>query len=118
MSLRIDRRLPYLAALLCLTLTACALKPPISVGKKESAVGQGMVVSLTNTSEEHLHEVVLNIKSPTGETKQFSIPTLNPHETVNVGWLKLDGWPIPVGSEVTVSCKGYTLSVGPLELSA
>ena len=117
MKARIHRHLPYFAALLCLTLTACALKPPISLGKKESAVGQGMVVSLTNTSEDHLHEVMLDIESPAGETKQFSIPTLNPHETVNVGWLKLEGWPIPEGSKVTVSCKGYALSVGPLQLS-
>ncbi|MEM7354009.1 MAG: hypothetical protein AAF657_24620 [Acidobacteriota bacterium] len=105
-----------IATLLCLALAGCALKPPISLGKKESAVGQGMVISITNTSDEHLHEVVLDIVSPAGESKQFSIPTLNPHESMNVGWLKLEGWPIPEGSKVTASCKGYALSVGPFEL--
>ena len=111
-------RLSALTALLCLTLTACTLRPPISLGKKESLVGQGMVVSLTNTSDDYLHEVVVDIVSPAGEAKQLAIPTLEPHETVNVGWLKLDGWPIPEGSKVSVSCKGYVLSVGPLRLSA
>ncbi len=104
--------------LLCLSLVACALEPPISLGKKESLVGQGMVISVTNTSDDHLHEVVLDIESPEGETKQFSIPTLNPHESTSVGWLKLDGWPIPEGSSVKVSCKGYMMSVGPFKLSS
>ncbi len=96
---------------LVLALTACALEPPVSIGKKESAVGQGIVVSITNTSEEHLHDVIMSITSPAGETKQYTMATLDPHQSVNVGWLKLDGWPIPVGSEVSVSCKGYQMAV-------
>lgn len=106
-----DRRLPCCLALLGLVLSACGVQPPISLGKKESLVGQGMVVSVTNTSDEHLHEVLFDVENPAGETKQLSIPTLDPHETVNVGWLKLDGWPIPAGSKVKVSCKGYALPV-------
>ncbi len=96
---------------LALTVTACALEPPVSIGKKESAVGQGIVVSVTNTSDEHLHDVIVSITSPAGETKQYVMAALGPHESVNVGWLKLDGWPIPVGSEVAVSCKGYQMAV-------
>ncbi len=96
---------------LVLALTACALEPPVSIGKKESAVGQGMVISVTNTSEEHLHDVIVDIKSPAGESKQFTMATLAPHESVNVGWLKLDGWPIPEGSEVSVTCKGFAMAV-------
>lgn len=99
------------AACFVLMLTACALEPPISIGKKESAVGQGIVVSMTNTSDEHLHDVVVDIKSPTGEAKQFTMATLSPHESINIGWLKLDGWPIPEGSDVSVSCKGYAMAV-------
>ncbi len=99
------------AACLALVLTACALKPPISIGKKESAVGQGIVVSITNTSDEHLHDVIVSITSPAGENKQYVEATLSPHESVNVGWLKLDGWPIPVGSEVAVTAKGYQMAV-------
>ncbi len=94
-----------------LALTACVLEPPVSIGKKESMVGQGMVITVTNTSDQHLHDVVVDIKSPAGETKQLTIATLSPHESVNVGWLKLDGWPIPEGSEVSVSCKGYMMPV-------
>ena len=103
---------PFVIAVVCLVLvlSACALEPPISIGKKESVVGQGIVVSVTNTSDEHLHDVVVNVTSPAGETKQYTMATLDPHESVNVGWLKLDGWPIPVGSEVSVSAKGYRMA--------
>lgn len=103
---------PFFIVALCLVLvlSACALEPPISIGKKESAVGQGIVVSVTNTSDEHLHDVIVSITSPAGENKQYTMATLGPHESVNVGWLKLDGWPIPVGSEVSVSAKGYQMA--------
>ncbi len=96
---------------LSLLVTACALKPPISIGKKESAVGQGIVVTLTNTSDEHLHDVIVSIESPEGESKQYVMPTLSPHESVNVGWLKLEGWPIPPGSKVSVTAKGFQMAV-------
>ena len=104
-----------LALLVCLAfaLTACAKEPPISVGRKESLVGQGLVLTVTNTSDEYLHEVRVKIVSPEGEAKELQIPTLAPHESINVGWLKLDGWPIPEGSEVTVTARGYGRPSGP-----
>ena len=98
------------AVCLALAVGACALEPPVSIGKKESMVGQGLVITVTNTSDEHLHDVIVDIASPAGETRQFTLPTLDPHESVNVGWLKLDGWPIPEGSEVSVSAKGYHMA--------
>ncbi len=112
--------LPRTAMLLLLltsiSWTACQKAPPVSVGQRESAVGQGIVIIVTNTSEEHLHDVKLTIKSPAGEVKTFSTPTLEPHESLNVGWLKLEGWPIPKGSEVTVSCKDYSGAYGPVTI--
>ena len=103
-------------ALILLALTACALEPPVSVTQRESMLGQGVVIRVTNTSEKHLHDVVVDIESPDGETKRYAMATLEPHASENVGWLKLDGWPIPEGSEVTVSCKGYLTSSGPWKL--
>lgn len=106
-------RPPAILACLALVLTACAQEPPISVGKKESLVGQGIVLTVTNTSDEYLHEVLVKIVSPAGETKELGMATLNPHQSISIGWLKLDGWPIPEGSEVTVSAKGYGKPSGP-----
>jgi len=109
-----SKRLSVLWVLLAVGVTACGkIEPPISVATRESLVGQGIVLEVTNTSSDYLHEVTVDITSPSGEKKQYYQTTLKPHESVNVGWLKLDGWPIPEGSEVSVSCKGYALSAGP-----
>ncbi len=102
-----------LLVLLAFVVLACNLRPPISVGRRDSQLGQGIVLSVTNTSGDYLHEVKVEIRSPEGETKEHLIPTLQPHESMNVGWLKLDGWKIPEGSEVTVRVKDYYLAGGP-----
>ena len=94
-------------------LSACNLQPPITVGQRESLVGQGIVLAVTNTSGDYLHEVTVTITSPGGEVKTYSTPTLEPHETLSVGWLKLGGWPIPSGSKVSVACKGFLMASGP-----
>lgn len=116
MHLRIKLSLAAVA-LLPLALTACAMKPPILVAVRESLVGQGLVIAVTNTSDEFLHEVTVEIESPSGEIRKYYQATLDPHDSVNVGWLKLDGWPIPQDSKVKVSCKGYPLAAGPWKLS-
>lgn len=105
--------MPIVLVLCALSLSACNLQPPITVGQRESLVGQGIVLAVTNTSGDFLHEVTVTIESPDGEAKTFSTPTLEPHETLSVGWLKLEGWPIPPGSKVSVSCKGFLMSAGP-----
>lgn len=98
------------------TLAACQLQAPISLSARESLAGQGLVVAVTNTSDEFLHDVTVTIESPSKEIKKHFEATLEPHATVNVGWLKLEGWPIPEGSTVTVSCKGYLRAAGPWEV--
>ena len=101
-------RLPLLAvAVAALALAACQVQPPVSFSARESAVEQGMVITVTNTSEEFLHDVTIAITAPSGEVKKHFLATLKPHESENVGWLKLEGWPIPEGSDVSVSSKGF-----------
>lgn len=90
--------------------------PPVSVSKRDSVFGQGIVVVVTNTSADHLHEVEVVITSPDNEVKTFNTPTLKPHDSIDVGWAKLDGWPIPEGSSVQVSCKGFLASSGPWKI--
>lgn len=100
--------------LLALLLTACdSLEPPVTVTQRESAVGQGQVLEITNTSDKFLHELRVHIESPEGEVKEYFEAALEPHGSLSVGWLKLEGWPIPVGSTVTVSAKGYPMTSGP-----
>lgn len=106
--------LPPVACCLLATLllVACNVAPPLTLGQKDSMANQGKVLTITNTSEKHLHEVVVQITGPEGEAKTFSVPTLNPHETLNVGWMKLEGWPIPPGAKVEVSCKDFLTPAG------
>lgn len=109
-----SRPSPTLACLgVTLLLAACRVSPPISIGQRESMIGQGKVLTVTNTSDEYLHEIAVTVEAPDGVVKTYSAATLEPHESISVGWLKLDGWPIPEGAEVTVSCKGYPASAGP-----
>ena len=105
-----------IALVLVLVITGCNLQPPISIGQRESRVGQGLVVSVTNTSDEFLNRVVVTIESPEGERKELALPTLGPRESINVGWLKLDGWPIPPGAKVTVAAEGFMSHAGPVTL--
>ena len=102
-----------LLALVAAVLVACQTQPPIALSARESRAGQGIVIELTNTSEEFLHEIVVTIESPEGEVKKHFFSTLDPGATDTIGWLKLEGWPIPEGSAVTVSCKGFLRPFGP-----
>lgn len=99
----------FLASLL---FVACkGLAPPLAVGHDTSLVGNGIVLTLTNTSDEHLHEIAVEIEAPDGETKRVVFPTLEPHESTRLGWLRLDGWPIPEGAKVKIRVRDYVLPV-------
>jgi hypothetical protein len=101
---------------LLLLLAGCdRLEPPVQVAERESVVGQGMVFEVRNTSDTVLRELRVRIEAPSGEVREYFTPALAAKESVNVGWLKLEGWPIPAGSEVTVKAKGYPLASGPWE---
>lgn len=97
-----------------LLLSGCQLQPPVSIGQRESKIGQGMIVLVTNTSDKPLQEVRIRIEAPAedgvvGEAREHFEATLGPRQVLEVGWLKLDGWPIPQGAKVNVTVKGYAL---------
>ncbi len=99
-----------LLLMLGLLLSGCRLQPPVSVGQRESKIGQGIIVLITNTSEKSLQEVRIRIEGPEGgEAKEHFEPSLAPRQVLEVGWLKLDGWPIPPGATVEVTVEGYAL---------
>ena len=81
------------------------------VGQRDSLAGQGVVLSLTNTSDDYLHQVAVTIVTEDGDTKDAVIETIGPHETETVGWLRLDGWPIPSGAQVEIRARDYRLAV-------
>ncbi len=81
--------------------------PPVAVGQRDSLAGQGVVLTLTNTSDRYLHEVTVTITPPDGDERSAVIETLGPHASESVGWLRLEGWPIPAGAEVEVRALDY-----------
>lgn len=96
-----------LVLIAALALTAC--QPQVSVEQRVSNVGQGLVFEITNQQAEPLQEIRVKVTSPSGEVREHFEPSLGPGEMLSVGWLKLDGWPIPEGSSIEVSAKGFVI---------
>ncbi len=97
-------------------LSACGgllSKPPVSVSFRDSFVEQGKVFRVTNTSDRYLHALRVFIRTPEGEERSVYFDTLAPHETLEAGWLELNGWVPPEGCRVSVSCEGFSRRSGP-----
>jgi len=82
-------------------------EPPVILTSRDSYIGAGTVVRLTNASDEYLHAVNVTVKGPSGMVKTYFRETIRPHQTIEFGWRELDGWEVPSGSEVSIQCKGY-----------
>ena len=104
-------RLPTLLILsTLLLLTGCGQKaPPLSIVQRDSLVGVGKVLIITNTSDDHLHECTIELSAPSGQHYGPTVfaATLKPHETVEIGWMELGEWKVEPGETVTFSAKGY-----------
>ena len=88
-----------------------ALPPPVKVTHRQSLVGIGMVVQITNTSGHHLYNVKVvgrNFK----DVQSASVTAtehLRPHTSVEVGWIEFEAWvPVP-GETIEVYCDDYAL---------
>lgn len=101
------------AVLLCLPLAlACSVSleaPPVDVEYRESLVGLGQIVRITNGHTEALTDLEVRIENPNGDVKHHAIAALAPGETVELGWKKLDGFEVAVGAELSIKGEGYAL---------
>ena len=87
---------------------------PISVVQRDSAIGRGKVLILTNTSGDYLHECTIKIVARDGNQTcgpmTFST-SFAPHEQIEIGWAELEtersSWIVEPGEMVTLRCKGY-----------
>ncbi len=89
---------------------ACDLaSPPLEVTYRDSLVGAGKVLQITNHGERELKALRVKVETPAGEEKEHIVESLAAGESIEVGWLKLEGFEIPPGAEVSIRCDGYPL---------
>ena len=86
-----------------------ALPPPVQVTYRDSLVGVGKVIQITNISSHHLYNVRV-VGRNYGELSSASVKAtdhLRPHQTVEVGWLEFEAWVPSPGESVEVYCNDY-----------
>ena len=109
----ISRRPAALSLLLSLLLgVGCsgALEaPPVDIAYRESLVGIGKIVRITNQAETALSALEVRIKNPNGDVKNYTLPSLAAGETLELGWKKLDGFQVEIGAEVSLRAEGFGL---------
>lgn len=74
--------------------------PPVEVKVRESRLGEGLVLRITNASSHHLYNVKV-IGRNFDEISSASVIAaehLRPYATVEVGWLEFEGW-VPISGE-------------------
>lgn len=97
---------------LALVVSACSgslSPPPIDVEFRDSLVDLGEIARLTNTSKRPLSNVRVKVKNPDDDVKHYTVESLAPGDTVEVGWKKLEGFRIERGARLTLRCDGYLL---------
>lgn len=86
-----------------------ALPPPVQVTYRDSVIGAGKVIQITNTSSRPLYNVQV-VGRNFEEGSNASTPAtghLSPGCSVEVGWLEFDSWTPLSGETVEVYCDNY-----------
>ncbi len=84
------------------------LSPPFTVTYRNSHVGRGVVMDISNRSGATLYGVRVTIKAKDGRhTSAEVIDALRPGEDKEVGWLQLHQWVLEAGEEVSIYASGY-----------
>ena len=101
-----------IAALVSALASGCgksALPPPVTVTYRDSIVGVGKVIQITNTSSHHLYNVPV-VGRNLDEVSSASVKAtdhLKPYSLVEAGWMEFEAWvPLP-GESVEVYCDDY-----------
>jgi hypothetical protein len=80
--------------------------PPIEIAVRDSVIGRGKVIRLTNVGDKELHLVRLEL---TGEGKEFKgviAKVIRQHDTTEIGWTEL-GFGVFPGMSLRVTCNDY-----------
>ena len=83
--------------------------PPVDIAYRDSLVGIGKIVRITNEGEAALSALEVRIENPNGDVKNHSVPSLATGETLELGWKKLEGFEVQIGAEVALRAEGFAL---------
>ncbi len=84
------------------------LSPPFGVSFRNSYIGAGVVMNVSNHSDKNLYGVRVHIAGKNGRSTDANIATvLKPGEEKEVGWLELDRWKLEVGEDISVYADSY-----------
>jgi hypothetical protein len=83
--------------------------PPVAVTYRDSLLGIGKVLQVTNQGKVPLTGIEVRVETPEGDVKHHELASLAAGETTEVGWKKLAGFEIPSRSQVSIHCSGYLL---------
>jgi hypothetical protein len=93
-------------SLMPIIVLAWGLEVPLSIISKNSMLGKGKVLVITNTSDEYLHECSISINPP--NDNPLVIPTIGPHASNDIGWLEL-GFELRPTDQISILCKKYAI---------
>jgi hypothetical protein len=88
-----------------------ALPPPVKIEFRDSLLGIGKVVRITNDSNHHLYNVnVVGRNFQQGSSASVrATDHLSPHLTVEVGWMEFESWTPRSGETIEVRCVDYVM---------
>jgi hypothetical protein len=108
-------RLVCLVAVLCATPLACkstVLPPSVTVSFRNSVIGRGKVIQLTNSSNHHLYNVSVICRGVNGSSASVKATDhLAPGEMKEVGWMEFGSWTPVSGETIEVHADNYGLPV-------
>jgi hypothetical protein len=85
--------------------------PPVSVTYRDSLVGAGRVIQITNNSSHHLYNVKVVGRNAQQNSSASVRATdhLRPGDVVEVGWLEFEVWTPEPGESVEIYCEDYAV---------
>ena len=78
------------AALLISVLIGCgaATTPPVEVFQRDSLLGIGTILIVSNPSETALESLEFRFENPNGDVKNYALDRLGAGEEIEIGWKK------------------------------
>lgn len=98
-----------LVLLLALACSTVLEAPPVEIAYRDSLVGLGKIVRITNQADTALAALEVRLENPNGDVKHHLFDSLAPGETYELGWKKLEGFEVAVGARVSLEAEGYAL---------